>query len=80
VTWDEGKTSDTQGADGAGGGHVPLIALGPAARAGTRVATAANHYALLRTIEDRFGLPHLGDAGDSSTPSLTGLLRPGIGG
>jgi hypothetical protein len=80
VTWDEGKTSDTQGADGAGGGHVPLIALGPAARAGTRVATAANHYALLRTIEDRFGLSRLGDAGDSSTPSLTGLLRPGIGG
>jgi hypothetical protein len=77
VTWDEGQESDTQGAGGPGGGHVPLIALGPAARAGAQVPTTANHYALLRTIEDLFGLSHLGHAADSSTPPLDGLLQPG---
>jgi hypothetical protein len=35
----------------------------------------ANHYALLRTIEANFGLPALGNAGSSSTPLLSGLLK-----
>ncbi|HEX6715191.1 MAG TPA: alkaline phosphatase family protein, partial [Thermoleophilaceae bacterium] len=75
VTWDEGPESDLRGAHGIGGGHIPLIALGPGARNGTRVAVRANHYALLRTIEDHFGLPRLGHARDSSTPSLAALTR-----
>ena len=75
VTWDEGPNSDLRGAHGSGGGHIPLIALGPGARSGARVAVRANHYALLRTIEDHFGLTRLGHARDSATPSLRGLLR-----
>jgi phosphatidylinositol-3-phosphatase len=75
VTWDEGLDSDKRGADGAGGGRIPLIALGPAARPHTRVGVAANHYALLRTIEGGFHLNALGHAGDGRTPLLTGLLR-----
>lgn len=75
VTWDEGPDSDLRGAHGVGGGHIPLIALGPGARSGARVAVRANHYALLRTIEDHFGLSRLGHAHDSATPSLAGLLR-----
>lgn len=75
VTWDEGPDSDLRGAHGIGGGHIPLIALGPGARSGTRVAVRANHYALLKTIEGHFGLTRLGHARDSSTPSLTGLTR-----
>jgi hypothetical protein len=75
VTWDEGRTADRSGAHGAGGGHVPLIALGPAARAGARVSVRANHYALLKTIESRFGLSHLGHARDASTPLLSRLFR-----
>jgi phosphatidylinositol-3-phosphatase len=34
----------------------------PGLRAGTVSAVPYNHYSLLRTIEDIFGLPHLGDA------------------
>ena len=32
-------------------------------KAGTVVKAAYNHYSLLRSIEDNFGLPHLGYAG-----------------
>jgi hypothetical protein len=76
ITWDEGVDSDTRGAHGRGGGRVPLIAVGPAARPHTRVGVAANHYALLRTIESAFHLGALGHARDARTPLLTGLLRP----
>ena len=76
ITWDEGLRSDTRGAHGSGGGRVPLMAVGPAARAGARVAVRANHYALLRTIESSLGLPLLGHAADPATPVLGGLLAP----
>jgi hypothetical protein len=48
---------------GAGGGRVGAVLLSPFVAAGTKNATPYNHYALLRTIEDVFGLPHLGYAG-----------------
>jgi phosphatidylinositol-3-phosphatase len=75
ITFDEGRPSDHSGLGGRGGGHIPLIAVGPAAARGVRVPTPANHYALLRTIEATFGVHALGHAGARSTPVLTGLLR-----
>jgi hypothetical protein len=39
-----------------------MVALSPWVRAGTINATPYNHYALLRSIEDIFGLGHLGYA------------------
>src|SRR5262249_22985781 len=56
VVFDEG-TSDT-----GGGGHVTALALGPAVRLGARFTRATNHYGLLRTIEDAWGLPRLGNS------------------
>ena len=53
VVFDEG-TSDT-----GGGGHVEALALGPTVRRGSRFTKATNHYGLLRTIEDAWGLPRL---------------------
>jgi hypothetical protein len=75
LTWDEGQRSDTRGAHGQGGGRIPLIAVGPGARAGSRVRVRANHYALLKTIEASLGLRALGHARGAGTPTLTGLLR-----
>jgi hypothetical protein len=75
LTWDEGQKTDQRGAHGLGGGHVPLIALGPGAQAGARVHTLANHYALLKTIETTLRLRPLGHAAASATPVLSGLLR-----
>jgi phosphatidylinositol-3-phosphatase len=54
VVFDEG-TSDT-----GGGGRVEALALGPTVRRGSRFTRATNHYGLLRTIEDAWGLPRLG--------------------
>jgi hypothetical protein len=76
ITWDEGRDADKRGAHGQGGGRVPLIAVGPAARAHTRIGVVANHYALLKTIEAAIRVSPLGHAGDARTPLLSGLLRP----
>ena len=54
VVFDEG-TSDT-----GGGGRIEALALGPTVRRGSRFGRATNHYGLLRTIEDAWGLPRLG--------------------
>jgi hypothetical protein len=56
VVFDEG-TSDV-----GGGGRVPLIVVSPWTRPGTIVATPYNHYNLLATIEQAWGLPRLGQA------------------
>jgi phosphatidylinositol-3-phosphatase len=56
VVFDEGTS------DEGGGGHVEALALGPTVRRGARFAKATNHYGLLRTIEDAWGLPRLGSS------------------
>ena len=50
------------GLGGPGGGDVGLVALSPFIKPGTVSAVDYNQYSLLRTIEDIFGLSHLGDA------------------
>jgi phosphatidylinositol-3-phosphatase len=50
VTWDEGTS------DAGGGGHVATLVVSPATRPGTRSSVAHDHYSLLRTVEDAWGL------------------------
>jgi len=50
------------GRTGPGGGRIGAVLLSPLIKPGTVSAVAYNHYSLLRTIEDIFGLPHLGNA------------------
>ena len=50
------------GRTGPGGGRIGAVLLSPRIRPGTVSTVPYNHYSLLRTIEDIFGLPHLGDA------------------
>jgi hypothetical protein len=47
---------------GPGGGRVGAVLLSPFIKPGTVSMTAYNHYSALRSIEDLFGLTHLGDA------------------
>lgn len=54
VVFDEGTS------DEGGGGRVEALALGPTVRRGSVFAGSTNHYGLLRTIEDAWGLPRLG--------------------
>ena len=48
---------------GPGGGRTGTVLLSPFLKTGTLNDTGYNHYSLLRTIEDTFGLAPLGYAG-----------------
>lgn len=50
---------------GPGGGRVGAILLSPRIRPGTVSTHTYNHYSTLRTVEDLFGLPRLGYAGQA---------------
>ncbi len=75
ITFDEGTDAKAccgeQGLPGApppgqfgpGGGRVGAVLLSRFIAPGTQSAAAYNHYSLLRTVEDFFGLGHLGYAG-----------------
>ncbi|MDR3512784.1 MAG: alkaline phosphatase family protein [Caulobacteraceae bacterium] len=75
VTFDEGAGRTREGCcsvtPGApsnfGGGHIPTIVITNHGPRGLKDETAYNHYSLLRTMEDAFGLgQHLGRAGDDA--------------
>ena len=66
VTYDEGSSGRH------GGGHVLTIAAGDGVRPG-RYAQTFDHYSLLRTIEDVFGLAPLGRA--AAARPMTPMLR-----
>jgi phosphatidylinositol-3-phosphatase len=54
---------------GPGGGRTGAVFLSPFITPGSTTTTAYNHYSLLRSVEDLFGLAHLGYAGqDGLTP------------
>ena len=45
------------------GGRVGAVLLSPCLKARTVTKTPFNHYSMLRSVEDNFGLSHLGYAG-----------------
>lgn len=55
---------------GDGGGKVGAIVISPFTKPGTVDKTPYNHYSFLRGIEDLFGLPHLGYAGQEGLEPL----------
>jgi hypothetical protein len=56
---------------GPGGGKIGAVLLSPYIQPGTRVTKSYNHYSLLRSVEDLFGLDHLGYA-ESPNPGAFG--------
>jgi phosphatidylinositol-3-phosphatase len=77
ITFDEAATSDASsccgeipgpgssmpGGSGPGGGDVGAVLLSPCITPGTVSQTAYNHYTMLRSVEDIFGVPHIAYAG-----------------
>lgn len=67
VLFDEG-TSRVRG-----GGHIPALVVGTAVRPGSRFTAVTSHYGALRTIEQAWGLPYLGQSG--RVRPITGIWR-----
>ena len=67
VVFDEGATSAR------GGGHVPALVLGTAVKPHSRFTPVRTHYGLLRTVEDAWGLVHLGRSAQARP--ITGIWR-----
>jgi hypothetical protein len=69
-----GKVYDTvdngPGILGPGGGRIGAVLLSRYIREGTVSGLPYNHYSLLRSIEDFFGLEHLGYAGQKGLNSF----------
>ncbi len=81
VTWDEanidpdsstaccdqqtGPNTPSPGIVGPGGGRTGTVLISPFIEPGSTNDTEYNHYGLLRSIEDLYGLGHLGYAGRS---------------
>ncbi len=84
VTWDEDDFSD-QGQTGTGccgadpgGGHVVTIVITNHGHRHVTDSTPYNHYSLLRSLEDAFGLPCLQNACDTQdgVKPMTPLFAP----
>jgi acid phosphatase len=75
LTFDEGAT-DARCCDGlARGGRILTIVAGPDIAPGSTDQAIVDHYGVLGTIEDTFGLPRLGAAANDADGSLRGLFR-----
>lgn len=84
ITFDEALTIDATaccserpgpnvlnaGVNGPGGGRVGAVLLSPFIKPGTVSNTPYNHYSLLRSVEDIFGVDHLGYAGQKGLASF----------
>jgi phosphatidylinositol-3-phosphatase len=57
-----GVQNGMAGENGPGGGRIGLLALSPFIAPDSTTAVPYNHFSLLRSIEDLFALPHLGEA------------------
>ncbi|HYM46394.1 MAG TPA: alkaline phosphatase family protein, partial [Solirubrobacteraceae bacterium] len=62
-----------------GGGQVGALLLSPFVKGGTVSQEPYNHFSLLRTIEDLFGLSHLGYAGAAKVSSFEASLFSAAG-
>jgi len=79
VTYDEGDSDEARnGRSSGGGGRIMTVVASPLARQGYVSSSRFDHYSLLRTIEDAWGLDHLGRAGDDAVRNLAEMfVSPG---
>jgi phosphatidylinositol-3-phosphatase len=84
IVFDEAATSDSSaccdeqpggsgvapGGTGPGGGRTGAVLLSRFIAPGTVSETDYNHYSMLRSVEDIFGLPYLGYAGQTGVTSF----------
>jgi hypothetical protein len=67
ILFDEGSSNAR------GGGHTPALVVGTAVRSGSRYVRVTNHYGTLRTIEQAWSLPFLGQS--ARARPITGIWK-----
>ncbi len=65
-----GPNTRSPGAGGPGGGRIGAVALSPYITPGTLSDVPYNHYSMLKSVEEIFGLPLLGYAGQRGLVSF----------
>jgi phosphatidylinositol-3-phosphatase len=65
ITFDEAEDDAEHG-----GGRIGALLLGPAVRRGGTDRSLLDHYSYLKSMEDLFGLPHLGKAADDAVATF----------
>jgi phosphatidylinositol-3-phosphatase len=75
VEWDESDDDDS-GLNGSGGGHIPTIVVSAALEAHpVQDAMPVDTAGILASIEDRYGLSHLGAAANPANGNIDSLLN-----
>jgi hypothetical protein len=74
-----GPNTASPGVRGPGGGRIGALVLSPFAKAGSTSTTPYNHYSFLRSMEDLFGLSHLGYAAQSGLSAFGSDVYNGSG-
>lgn len=75
IVWTEGKS--IAGCCNVEGGQVPVLVITPKSQHGGQSTILTTHYGLLRTIEDAWGLPRLGNSASSDVTPLRDIF-PGV--
>jgi phosphatidylinositol-3-phosphatase len=74
-----GPNAEHPGVAGPGGGRTGAVLLSPFIAPGTVSDEPYNHYALLRSLEDVFGVPYLGYAGRAGVAAFGADVYRGAG-
>ena len=75
ITYDEGESNKTCCGGLAEGGHPLTILAGPSVRRHVVSTTDYDHYSILRTVEDSWGLPELRNAACPCTNRMDEFFR-----
>ena len=79
ITYDEGdskKVLRTSCCQEGNGGHIATLVLSPLSKPGYQSPVGYDHYSLLRTIEDAWGMPRLGGAACDCAPPMADFFAP----
>lgn len=75
LEWDESDDDNSGINGGSGGGHIPTIVISAALKAHPQQdATPVDTAGILGSIEDAYGLGHLGNAGAATNGTIDSLL------
>jgi phospholipase C len=74
ITFDEGEKNDGACCSYANGGQIVTLVISPLGKPGFTSEVPYDHYSLLRTIEQSWGLPPLGKADCACSPTMSDLF------